>query len=135
MPLRWSILWRDSTLAALFAAMILAACATAPAVSPPTGRADVRAGRVLATHYCAQCHAIDRNGVSPQAAAPPFRVLSGQYPIESLEPRFASGISASHPSMPQWQLDQDENRQMIAYLKSVQPPVPAAGTAPRRAAE
>jgi mono/diheme cytochrome c family protein len=119
-PRRSSILWRGSALPALLAAMALAACASVPAHAPPTYRADVHAGRVLAAHYCAQCHAIGRSGPSPQAAAPPFRFLSERYPIESFEPRFASGMSTSHPDMPHWQLDPDQNRQMIAFLKSVQ---------------
>lgn len=104
-------------------AFVVTACAPGPQVTnaPPTAAADIRAGRNLAKNYCSQCHAIGRSDRSLHAAAPPFRDLSKRLPIDSLEGRFLEGISTSHPDMPNWWLDPTQDRQMLAYLKSVQP--------------
>jgi cytochrome c len=71
--------------------------------------------------HCAQCHAIDRVSDSPLAVAPPFRTLHLKYPIESLERPLAEGIIAAHPSMPQFRLEPDQIRDVIAYLKTLEP--------------
>src|SRR5882724_12518159 len=66
--------------------------------------------------HCAQCHAIDKVSDSPLTIAPPFRTLHLKYPIESLERPLAEGIMAGHPTMPQFRLEPDQVRDVIAYL-------------------
>jgi mono/diheme cytochrome c family protein len=106
----------------LLAAIWLLPTGSAPAqaLASPPSRSDIRAGRILAEHYCVQCHSIGRAGKSRHAGAPPFRDLSDRLAIESLAPRFGERISTTHPDMPRWQLDAEQDRQMIAFLKSVQ---------------
>jgi mono/diheme cytochrome c family protein len=74
----------------------------------------------LQTH-CAQCHSIDKASESPLAVAPPFRTLHLKYPIESLERPLAEGIVAGHPTMPQFRLEPDQIRDVIAYLRTLEP--------------
>jgi cytochrome c len=71
--------------------------------------------------HCAQCHAIDRVSDSPLTVAPPFGTLHLKYPIESLERPLTEGIIAGHPTMPQFRLEPDQIRDVIAYLKTLEP--------------
>jgi cytochrome c len=73
----------------------------------------------LQTH-CAQCHSIDKVSESPLAIAPPFRTLHLKYPIENLQRPLAEGIMAGHPTMPQFRLEPDQVRDVIAYLKALE---------------
>lgn len=97
-------------------------------VTPPQERrseaapveADVEQGRRLAAINCATCHAIDATGESRHPMAPPFRTLSRNYPLNSLEEAFAEGILVGHPDMPEFRLTPDEIEHLLAYLNSVQ---------------
>ena len=104
---------------ALWAVAVTLVVGCAAMGQPARGR-DIHAGRVLAEHYCAQCHAIGSFGARPMSEAPAFRTRSERYPIETLAPRFAAGISASHPAMPHWTFDPGENEAIISYLDSIQ---------------
>ena len=86
------------------------------AQSPPAQR-----GLTFVRTHCAQCHAIDKVSDSPLTIAPPFRTLHLKYPIESLERPLAEGIMAGHPTMPQFRLEPDQVRDVIAYLKTLEP--------------
>jgi mono/diheme cytochrome c family protein len=76
-------------------------------------------GLTFVRAHCAQCHSIDKASESPLAVAPPFRTLHLKYPIESLERPLAEGIVAGHPTMPQFRLEPDQIRDVIAYLKAL----------------
>jgi mono/diheme cytochrome c family protein len=76
-------------------------------------------GLTFVRTHCAQCHSIDKASESPLAVAPPFRTLHLKYPIESLERPLAEGIIAGHPTMPQFRLEPDQIRDVIAYLKTL----------------
>ena len=76
-------------------------------------------GHAFAQANCASCHAIGRVGQSPLAKAPPFRMLHLRYPVEDLAESLAEGIKTSHP-MPQFQLDEPEIENLLAYLKSLE---------------
>ena len=102
----------------------LAALAVTAQAEPSRAAKDIAFGKLLAENYCSQCHAIGPRGQSRFHAAPPFRLLSRRLDIDTLHKRFAEGISTAHPAMPHWTLDPDENRAMIAYIKSVQSPAP-----------
>src|SRR3989442_12740408 len=96
----------------------LISLASSPVVSqsPPAQR-----GLTFVRTHCAQCHAIDKVSDSPLTIAPPFRTLHLKYPIESLERPLAEGIMAGHPTMPQFRLEPDQVRDVIAYLKTLEP--------------
>jgi cytochrome c len=70
--------------------------------------------------HCAQCHAIDKVSESPLPIAPAFRTLHLKYPIENLQRPLAEGIIANHPTMPQFRLELDQIRDVIAYLKTLE---------------
>lgn len=97
------------------ALVLLAACASPAPPSRPQAR-----GQELAQHLCSGCHAVGRSGESPLAEAPPFRTLSENYRIESLEEALAEGISVGHPAMPQFQFAPDDVNALVGYLQSIQ---------------
>jgi mono/diheme cytochrome c family protein len=70
--------------------------------------------------HCAECHSVDQVSESPLTIAPAFRTLHLKYPIESLRRPLSEGISARHPTMPQFRLDSDQLEDVLAYLKSLE---------------
>ncbi len=96
---------------------------------------SVARGHALAVEYCARCHAVDPNGTSPVADAPPFPTLGQRYPVDDLEESLAEGIMAGHEKypMPVFQFDADQIHDFIAYLKTIQVPA-AKGSAPAKPA-
>jgi cytochrome c len=78
-------------------------------------------GRAFAQANCARCHAIGRSGESPLPQAPPFRTLHERYPVEDLEEALAEGIRTGHPAMPEFALNKHQIRDLISYLKSLEP--------------
>lgn len=111
------------TIRALCLALMLGACAQSPPVaqpsSPPT-TADAAEGQRLAEIHCARCHAIGAEGESRHPLAPPFRTLSRNYPVNTLEEAFAEGILVGHRDMPEFQLEPSQIDDLVAYLQSVQ---------------
>jgi cytochrome c len=79
-----------------------------------------RRGEALLRANCARCHAISRTGSSPHPAAPPFRTLSRNYPIEGLAEALAEGLSVGHPDMPEFVFEPHEIEAILTYLKSIQ---------------
>jgi cytochrome c len=114
MPRKHRLLRGWPTLRLSLALSLLAASAFAQSPAAQRGLTFVR------TH-CAQCHAIDKASESPLTIAPAFRTLHLKYPIESLERPLAEGIIANHPTMPQFRLERDQIRDVIAYLKTLEP--------------
>jgi mono/diheme cytochrome c family protein len=76
-------------------------------------------GLTFVRAHCARCHAIDRVSESSLPIAPPFRTLHLKYPIEDLRRPLSEGITASHPTMPQFRLEPDQVDDVIAYLKTL----------------
>lgn len=97
---------------------LLAACAHPGA--PARAEGQVARGERLVETHCASCHAIGRVGDSPAPEAPPFRTLSQNYRVDSLQEALAEGISVGHPAMPEFQFAPDDVNAIIAYLQSVQ---------------
>lgn len=87
-------------------------------LAPISGSAE--AGRRIAEINCSSCHAIGATGESRHPMAPPFRTLSRNYPLNSLEEAFAEGILVGHPDMPDFQLTPAQIDNLIAYLNSIQ---------------
>ncbi len=102
--------------------LIMALAAVALCAGPALAQQSPAAQRGLTfvRVHCAQCHSIDTVSESPLTIAPPFRTLHLKYPIESLQRPLSEGISAGHPTMPQFRLDPDQVADVIAYLKSLQ---------------
>jgi cytochrome c len=81
---------------------------------------SVRRGKAIAVTRCSYCHSIEKVGRSPRAAAPPFRSLHKQYPVETFEDALAEGMSTGHPRMPEFRLEPDQVGDFISFLKSLE---------------
>ena len=118
---------------ALVAGMALLVFSHAPLAAEDTG--DVAAGRRLATRHCGQCHAIG-SGVSLLRDAPSFSDLHKRYRAGGLPQLLREGMLQPsslpeegslrrHTRMPMAVLEDDELRELTAYLRSLEPaPVP-----------
>jgi len=100
------------------AAVVVASLASGESAAP-SDDAIARGEQFLAEN-CAGCHAIAREGDSPLADAPPFRLLHELYPVEFLEEALAEGIITGHPDMPQFQLEPDLIAAIIGYLRTLE---------------
>ncbi len=80
----------------------------------------VQRGRAFAEANCARCHSVGPAGESPLPKAPPFRALHQRYPVDQLAEALAEGIRTAHPAMPEFELDQRQIGDLIAYLKSLE---------------
>lgn len=101
--------------AAAFA--VLAGCATA---EERAARAEHARGQEIALTHCGSCHAVGASGESPAPEAPPFRTLSRNYRVDTLEEALAEGISVGHPAMPQFQFAPEDVNALVTYLQSTQ---------------
>ncbi|HEX2019268.1 MAG TPA: cytochrome c [Aurantimonas sp.] len=89
--------------------------------SAAAGTAEMLAeGRALLEANCSRCHAIDGSDDSQHPEAPPFRTLSRQYPVSSLQEALAEGIVTGHPDMPEFSAEPAQIAAIIAYLESIQ---------------
>lgn len=93
---------------------------SATASGTATDRNSIARGAVFAQARCSGCHAVGATGDSQLAAAPHFRDINRRNLVEQLAEAFAEGIVTAHPAMPEFVLTQDENRDLIIYLKSIQ---------------
>lgn len=91
--------------------------ARAQEMSDPAAR-----GLVLVQEHCAKCHAVGRSDISPNPAAPPFRILGKLYPPEALQEALAEGIVVGHAEMPEFKFQSSDVGALIAYFKYVQRP-------------
>jgi cytochrome c len=108
---------RPRLLTIVLGAVLLLASNPALAQQSPAAQRGLTFVRV----HCAQCHAIGKIGDSPLTIAPAFATLHLRYPIESLRRPLSEGITAAHPTMPQFRLDADQVGDVIAYLKTLAP--------------
>ena len=99
-----------------FARLWVFVCLSSPAMAAP---GDVVAGHDIVASKCARCHAVEMQGTSPKAEAPPFREVVGRYPPEQLEEALAEGIVSGHPDMPQFVFEPAEIQNIIAYLNDL----------------
>jgi mono/diheme cytochrome c family protein len=98
--------------------LVLGLFCGAAAAQAQTGQAQ--RGEVFAAANCAQCHAIGRTGTSPLAAAPVFRDLHRRYPVSQLAEALAEGIMTGHSAMPEFQLNQAQIADLLAYLSTLE---------------
>ena len=102
-------------------ALTLALSLSALAAAAHAESADVTSrGRLLVQRYCAACHSIERQGQSPNAAAPAFRDLHVRYRVDNLAEALAEGILVGHPAMPEMRFPPEDVKAILAYIKSIQ---------------
>ena len=59
------------------------------------------------------------SGVSPYAAAPPFRDVVARRSLDDLETAMAQGLVTTHPAMPPFTFRAGEIDDLIAYLETL----------------
>jgi cytochrome c len=103
---------------------ILIAAATAAATLAATAAGALTPSETRGLNFvranCARCHAIDKVSESPLKIAPPLRTLHQRYPVENLQEAFAEGIQTGHQNMPEFRLELDQIRDVIAFLKTLE---------------
>lgn len=78
-------------------------------------------GRQLVEANCGDCHGVGETDASPHRSAPPFRLLSNNFPMDALEEAFADGrIYSGHPDMPEFIATPEQLDAIIAYIASLQ---------------
>jgi mono/diheme cytochrome c family protein len=78
--------------------------------------ADAARGKIYAQRVCSLCHAVSGNQASPNAAAPPFRVVAQS---KSFREKGDSLLWEKHPSMPNLAFTEDEGRDAAAYIRTL----------------
>lgn len=79
-----------------------------------------RHGRQLVGKFCSSCHAVARFGRGPNKNAPPFRTLGRKFDLDGFPGMLERGISSTHPDMPVFKFSQDDARDVVVYLRSIQ---------------
>jgi mono/diheme cytochrome c family protein len=81
--------------------------------------ADIQAGKAYAAKICADCHAILPGEInSPLFEAPPFQEVAETPGMTELA--LSVWLQSSHPTMPNIVLEQDDMRNVIAYIRSLE---------------
>ena len=96
--------------------------------------AQIEDGRMVADMNCASCHAVGREGDSPNPRAPLFRTVLSRYNADMLATELIVGVRVSHAPMPQFQFNPATADSLIAYLRSVQTSKPGRKLAEQRCA-
>jgi cytochrome c len=106
----------------LAASAASSACAQPPAAARPAAQDPVAAaasrGHAVAERLCARCHAIEASGDSPDARAPAFRTLTGQFVPLTLERKLTEIAETGHYDMPPVSVHADEVADLAAYINS-----------------
>jgi len=103
----------------LFAAVTAAGLSQAAAAHGAAAQdADIVAGKAYAEKICADCHAIlPDEEVSPLLAATPFQEVADTRGMTELA--LTVWLQSSHPTMPNIILEQDDMRNVVAYIRSL----------------
>jgi mono/diheme cytochrome c family protein len=81
--------------------------------------ADIEAGGAYAEQVCAACHAVLPNEeFSPLPQAPTFQSVADTPGMTELA--LSVWLQSSHPTMPNIILTQDELRNVVAYIRSLE---------------
>lgn len=100
---------------------LVAALAALVLASPAAAQTMAARGGALVKQHCAGCHATGATGESPNAKAPPLRVIARKYRPEDLEEAFAEGVMVSHQGqeMPPFTFDPQQIAALTAHLKAL----------------
>jgi mono/diheme cytochrome c family protein len=80
--------------------------------------ADIQAGAAYAAEICAACHAVGAEDLnSPLPEATPFQTVADTPGMTEMA--LAVWLQSSHPTMPNIVLEQDDMRNVIAYIRSL----------------
>lgn len=98
--------------------LVLAVAALGLSEGAAAQEADVAAGKAYAEEVCAQCHAVlAGEEVSPLLDATAFQEVADTPGMTELA--LSVWLQSSHPTMPNIVLEQDDMRNVIAYIRSL----------------
>ena len=103
------------------AILVVALIAGGAGVSLAEESSPSQKGQEIATKLCARCHSVTRDGASPFAEAPPFRIFASKWPLENLEEALAEGIVVGHPAMPEFVFGPEDIQNLLSYISSISP--------------
>ncbi|HET9273223.1 MAG TPA: c-type cytochrome [Methyloceanibacter sp.] len=103
-------------------AMFLAAAAVVIGGSGAAAQdADIEAGAAYAEQVCAACHAVLAGETySPLPEATPFQTVANAPGMTEMA--LTVWLQTSHPTMPNIILEQDDLRNVVAYIRSLKTP-------------
>ncbi|MFO7478506.1 MAG: cytochrome C [Methyloceanibacter sp.] len=102
-------------------AMLAIALLLPPAAVAMAQDADIEAGAAYAEQICAACHAVLANETySPLPEATPFQTVADTPGMTELA--LTVWLQSSHPTMPNIVLEQDDMRNVVAYIRSLKTP-------------
>ncbi|WP_296816666.1 cytochrome c [Brevundimonas sp.] len=104
-------------------ALILIVLAMLAGLDDPPPSADLLAevrGHEIAQARCATCHAVGRDGGSPDGEAPAFRDLPATSRLLFEDADLRSRMTTGHPVMPDVELSEAELADLTAYLRSLE---------------
>jgi mono/diheme cytochrome c family protein len=104
----------------LFAILSAATIGLVMAIMPASAQSPGERGHVLLKELCASCHAVEKTGDSPHAAAPTFRKLGNSFDLDRFAARLQRGLEPGHPDMPAFKFNEEDARAAAAYLRSIQ---------------
>jgi len=84
-----------------------------------SGSADLVAGETLADKWCAQCHSVRGNQLSPNRSAPTFPELAAEPSITEYSLRAL--LQSPHETMPQIKFTPDQLDDLVGYILSSKP--------------
>lgn len=88
---------------------------TGLAAAAPASAQDAQRGRELAQRWCASCHVIDRSATQGRAdGVPTFPSIAARPSVSADNVRAA--MSAQHLRMPNFDLAQRDQNDLIAYI-------------------
>jgi mono/diheme cytochrome c family protein len=101
--------------------MFLAAAAVIGGSAAAAQDADIEAGAAYAEQVCAACHAVLAGETySPLPEATPFQTVANAPGMTEMA--LTVWLQTSHPTMPNIILEQDELRNVVAYIRSLKAP-------------
>jgi len=96
------------------------AVALSTVLMPAAGRsADLVAGEAMADQWCAKCHGVRADSLSPNLAAPPFPKLTAEPSITEYSLRAL--LQSPHETMPHIKFTPGQLDDIVGYIMSLKP--------------
>jgi cytochrome c len=99
----------------------LASSMPAPSAAQPSEIQQHR-GETIVASRCARCHAVGRQGRSPDARAPTFATLARRISPEDLRTMLERGALVGHPEMPNVALGERDVDAVVEYFRTLGEP-------------
>jgi len=100
-------------------AILIAAALLVTSHAAKAQEADIEAGGAYAEQVCAACHAVLPNeAFSPLPQAPTFQSVADTPGMTEMA--LTVWLQSSHPTMPNIVLKQDDLRNVVAYIRSLE---------------